>query len=96
MFHAQWFQHGAQIMLQETAHPQGLFLLDECEDQPVDAIYRKANIRVLDATEEEPGMSSVHNNFFTGWVAYLVWGASTDQLSQSHVGRKEQRILPAT
>ncbi len=66
MFHAQWFQHGAQIILQELAHPQGLFLIDECEDQPVDSIYQKANVQVLQSTEEELANTPAYcNNFFT-------------------------------
>lgn len=67
LFHAQWYQHGAQTLLQETAHPQGLFLTDECEDQPLDCIYQKANLHVLAPTEEEPSQHSGSNNdFFTG------------------------------
>ena len=67
MFHAQWYMHGAQIMLQEAAHPQGLFLVDECDDMPLDTIYQRANIRVLATTEHEPELteSPCHNDFFT-------------------------------
>lgn len=67
MFHGQWFQHGAQILLQELAHPQGLFLIDECEDLPVDVIYQKANVQELQLTEDEPAYTPAYcNNFFTG------------------------------
>lgn len=38
-FHAQWLQHGSQTLLQEAAHPRGLFRLNECGDQPLECIY---------------------------------------------------------
>lgn len=53
MFHAQWYQHGAYTLLQETAHPQGLFLINECEDQPLECIYQKCNLQVLKARDDE-------------------------------------------
>lgn len=72
MVHAQWFQHGAQIILQELAHPQGLFLIDECEDQPISSIYQKANVQALQSNEEEPINTPSHsNNFFMGCLSYF-------------------------
>ena len=66
-FHAHWFQHGSQILLQETAHPQGLFLIDECDDLPLSCIYQKCNLRTLGRDEEEPPTECAadDNNFFT-------------------------------
>jgi hypothetical protein len=32
MFHARWFQAGAQLILQEAAHSQELILINECND----------------------------------------------------------------
>ncbi|KAF8215788.1 S-adenosyl-L-methionine-dependent methyltransferase [Mycena galopus ATCC 62051] len=39
--HLQWFEHGSQIVLQEMAHPQELFLTMLCEDQPMGLIVAK-------------------------------------------------------
>ncbi|KAJ3542763.1 hypothetical protein NM688_g5941 [Phlebia brevispora] len=70
MVHVQWFQHGAQILLQELAHPHGLFLINECQDLPLDVIYQKANVTEIHAVDEEPAETSealgYFNNFFTG------------------------------
>ncbi|PSR77616.1 hypothetical protein PHLCEN_2v7806 [Hermanssonia centrifuga] len=66
--HLQWYQHGSKILLQETAHPQALFLTDECDDVLIESIYQKANLRVLGSTEEEPPVApdTEENSFYTG------------------------------
>ena len=53
MFHAQWYQHGAFTLLQETAHPQGLFLIEECDNLHMGCIYQKCHIQALSTTENE-------------------------------------------
>ncbi|KDQ61172.1 hypothetical protein JAAARDRAFT_173758 [Jaapia argillacea MUCL 33604] len=53
-FHVQWYQHGSQTLLQELAHVNSLFLIDECQDLPLDSIYSKVYVRELDANEVEP------------------------------------------
>ena len=70
MFHVQWYQHGSQILLQETAHSQGLFLINECDNLSIDCIYQKCNLRVLEPSDEEPlpGLDFENNDFFTGFV----------------------------
>ena len=53
-------------MLQETAHPQGLYLIDECEEISLQTIYQKANVRTLGPEEDEPTTSPItDNDFFT-------------------------------
>ncbi len=42
--HVQWFEHGAQTVLRETASPQELFLLNECASNPLSAILRKVSV----------------------------------------------------
>lgn len=71
-FHAQWFQHGSQIMLQEIAHPQGLFLIEECDDLYLTCISQKCNLQTLGPDEDEPYAESVQddNNFFTRLSQY--------------------------
>lgn len=54
MFHCRWFSHGSQTILAETANPQALFLLDECDDNPVDCILQKITVRHLGAGVLEP------------------------------------------
>ncbi|KAI0077119.1 S-adenosyl-L-methionine-dependent methyltransferase [Panus rudis PR-1116 ss-1] len=69
-FHAQWFQQGTRTILQETAHPNSLFLLDECDDLLVDCIFQKCNLRELDVNEDEASYkpTGMHNDFFTGYT----------------------------
>lgn len=53
-FHLRWFSHGSQTILGETANPQALFLLDQCDDNPVEAILQKISVRQLGIGELEP------------------------------------------
>ena len=54
MFHGQWFVHGSETILQETAHSRALFLLNSCDSNPINAIYQKCNFRFLELGEQEP------------------------------------------
>ena len=64
--HGQWFSHGSKTVLQQTAHPQSLFLMNLCDDIPLASILQKCNLRFLAANEQEPplGMETVENDFF--------------------------------
>ncbi|KAJ7269358.1 S-adenosyl-L-methionine-dependent methyltransferase [Mycena haematopus] len=42
--HLQWLEHGTQIILQEMADPQELFLTMLCEDQPIVVIAGKISV----------------------------------------------------
>ncbi|KAJ7685495.1 S-adenosyl-L-methionine-dependent methyltransferase [Mycena polygramma] len=53
MLHGQWFTHGSRTILQETAHAQELFLLDECDDIAVATIFQRCDVRFLDVVEGE-------------------------------------------
>jgi DNA (cytosine-5)-methyltransferase 1 len=71
-FHGQWYTHGSKTLLQETAHPQSLFLMDACEtDIPLASIFQKCNLRELAPGEDEPTDESTENenNFYHGCVA---------------------------
>ena len=66
VFHGRWYTHGVFTMLQETAHPQELYLLDECDRIALDTVYQKVNLRILEPDESEPiTQSGVYNDFFT-------------------------------
>ncbi|KAJ7578378.1 S-adenosyl-L-methionine-dependent methyltransferase [Mycena floridula] len=54
MFHCQWFTHGSKTLLQETAHPTGLYLLNECDSNPIASIYSKVDVKMLDVVDKEP------------------------------------------
>ena len=65
-FHARWYTHGVFTMLQETAHPQELFLLDECDNPLLESIFQKVNLRTLGPDEADPTQHpQTHNDFFT-------------------------------
>lgn len=54
MFHAQWFEHGSKTQLQETAHPQALYFVQECDNNPAASIFRKCEVDMLIPEDEEP------------------------------------------
>ncbi|KAF8590035.1 S-adenosyl-L-methionine-dependent methyltransferase [Ramaria rubella] len=53
-FHVQWYEHGSRTILQETAHPYGLFALAECADIPVGSIFGSCSVQHLKPGDEEP------------------------------------------
>ncbi|KAH8099541.1 S-adenosyl-L-methionine-dependent methyltransferase [Cristinia sonorae] len=72
-FHVQWYEHGSKILLQETAHPQGLFLTNECDDADLDCIFQRCNVKALGPSEEEPLPDldySPNDFFYTGLTWY--------------------------
>ncbi len=44
--HIQWFNHGSQTFIGELAHPQELFLADQCGDIPLKDIFGKATVHI--------------------------------------------------
>lgn len=68
LLHAQWYQHGSKMILQEVAHPQSLFLMDTCDPIDPATIVQKCNVRELAFDETEPAINvnGNENNFFTG------------------------------
>jgi DNA (cytosine-5)-methyltransferase 1 len=53
-FHAQWFMHSSKTILQETADPKELFLINECADVMLSEVLQKAQVRILGPEEDEP------------------------------------------
>ncbi|PPR01483.1 hypothetical protein CVT26_015106 [Gymnopilus dilepis] len=66
MFHGHWFMHGSKTLLQETSHSKALYLLNQCDDNPVTSIFRKCNFRILQSFQQEvvDDGSSDSNDFF--------------------------------
>lgn len=52
--HVRWYEHGSRTILQETAHPYGLFALAECADIPVGSILGPCVVQHLKPGDEEP------------------------------------------
>ncbi len=46
-FHATWFVRGADTVLGETSDPAELFLLDDCDDEPLASVTDKISVRLL-------------------------------------------------
>lgn len=65
LLHVHWFAHGSKTLLQEAAHANSLYLLDSCDDIPVESVFKKCNLRQLGYEEEEPNdeTSGLENNF---------------------------------
>ena len=64
--HVQWYQPGSATLLQEVAHPQSLYLIDECDDILVKAIYKKCQVHHLAPSEDEPPEDPEACVYFTG------------------------------
>ncbi|KAH9945791.1 S-adenosyl-L-methionine-dependent methyltransferase [Epithele typhae] len=90
MFHAQWLQHGAQTLLQESAHPRALFWLTECDDLPLQCILSHCNIVDWPVGTAEPpeDVFVSENMFFTG----LIWDANFHAFIQLPKSRREQAL----
>ncbi|KAI0318825.1 hypothetical protein OF83DRAFT_1291445 [Amylostereum chailletii] len=89
-FHAQWFVHGSKTILQELAHPRGLFLYDSrdsCQDLPLSCIYQKCNLHYIPPTAPEPSPdpSGPPNNFFYRDLTYSEDSVSFTVHSESTV-----------
>lgn len=67
-FHALWFLHGSRTILQETAHSNSLYLLQQCADLEVETIYQKANFSILKPSdpEQEDTSDPDLNHFYCG------------------------------
>lgn len=52
--HVRWYEHGSKTLLQETAHPYGLFAIAECNDIPLESILGRCDIIRLKPGDEEP------------------------------------------
>ncbi|KAJ7438478.1 S-adenosyl-L-methionine-dependent methyltransferase [Mycena latifolia] len=53
MFHGQWFVHGSRTFSGEFSHSQELYLLPECGDVPVAAIYSKCQVHFFEPGDKE-------------------------------------------
>jgi hypothetical protein len=70
-FHAQWYQPGSKLLLQETAHPRSLFPIDECDDIPLDSVYTKCSILGHGAEPDTAQSWSSDEPFFIGLVSFM-------------------------
>ncbi|KAI9769140.1 MAG: hypothetical protein M1840_004491 [Geoglossum simile] len=70
--HFRWFSHGGDTCLEETAGPRELFLLDSCDDNPLEAVAGKIDVEFVgnDSGSDivELGRDSEKNFFF-----YRLW-----------------------
>ncbi|KAF8503256.1 S-adenosyl-L-methionine-dependent methyltransferase [Russula emetica] len=67
--HGQWLAHGSKTLLQETAHSNGLFLMNSCDDVPLASIIQKCNLHWL-APNEMEHLEDTHNRFY---CSNLIW-----------------------
>ncbi|GJE87065.1 BAH and Dcm domain-containing protein [Phanerochaete sordida] len=69
-FHGQHYEHGSKLLLQQMAHRRALYLMDECDDQPLGCIFQKLDIHELDLREDDPPESagSCPRQFFSGML----------------------------
>lgn len=70
MFHGLWFSHGSKTILQETSHSKALYLLSTCDDNPITAIVKKCNFKIIrpDEEEVEDDGDTKSNDFHCGYV----------------------------
>ncbi len=43
-FHGQWYSRGCETVLGETGDPCELFMVDQCDDNPLGAVLGKVNV----------------------------------------------------
>lgn len=76
-FHARWLQHGSQTILQETAHSNSLFWLNECDNVPMECIFAHCDLRKLGLGDDEPPDDGENDNvFFTNgrvWLSHSIY-----------------------
>jgi len=51
--HVQWYGRGTDTMLGEAADPTELFLLTDCEDQPLLSVWKKCNVEMKAEPDQE-------------------------------------------
>jgi len=61
--HGQWLAHGSKTLLQEVAHLNGLFLMDSCDNVPLDSIIQKCKLHWLASDDMEPSEDAL-NRFY--------------------------------
>lgn len=44
MFHGQWYSRGSETVLGEVSDPCELFMVDQCDDNPLGAVLGKVNV----------------------------------------------------
>lgn len=64
--HVQWFYHGCKTVLEELAHPQELFLSDECQSIDLKQILTSCEVRKVKAGERPTSMR--HHEFFYSYA----------------------------
>ncbi|KAI0636601.1 S-adenosyl-L-methionine-dependent methyltransferase [Trametes polyzona] len=91
-FHAQWLQHGSQTLLQEAAHPRGLFWLNECDDLPMECIYSHCNVsqvwRPGDPAPAESQPTVGENCFYVG----LTWDSENCTFVETPVSQIDRAL----
>ncbi|KAJ7784448.1 S-adenosyl-L-methionine-dependent methyltransferase [Mycena metata] len=70
-FHGTWLVHGSRTLVQEAAHSQELFLLEECDDIPVSSIFRKCSVSELKVDQLGPLDKRDENS--TTYFTRFVW-----------------------
>lgn len=69
-FHARWFVHGSETILQELAHGQELFLsvADGCRDVSTDCLVCKCNVVRISLTEHASQKWPSEDTYFYSYV----------------------------
>ncbi|KAF7364511.1 DNA (cytosine-5)-methyltransferase [Mycena venus] len=90
MLHGTWLVHGSDTILQEVTHSQELFMLEECDNIKVSSIYRKCDVRKLDAGEiEHPDEGDPQADTF---FYQLIWDALNCEFRDTPSAEDERRV----
>ncbi|KAG9296763.1 hypothetical protein G9A89_001396 [Geosiphon pyriformis] len=63
-FHSRFFHRGKDTILKELAGPRELFLLDSCDDNPLNSIIGKANVKRIDPSQNDEIKLGESNDYF--------------------------------
>ncbi|KAJ7134729.1 S-adenosyl-L-methionine-dependent methyltransferase [Mycena epipterygia] len=88
--HGVWFAHGSETILQQVAHSQELFLLEECDDINVSSIFRKCDVRKLWLEEVEPPDDG--DEKATSYFNQLVWDGGECEFRSPPTAEEQLRV----
>ena len=95
--HVIWFSRGTDTMFGDAADPTQLFLIDDCEDQPLLSVYRKCTVEMLAEPRMEewrqlggsdPGKEKTDDGI-TFWCSFWYDGATRFEYRQPLPPRPE-------
>ncbi|KAI9246081.1 S-adenosyl-L-methionine-dependent methyltransferase [Phascolomyces articulosus] len=91
MFHARFFSHGKETILDELAGERELFLLDDYAENHLESVMGKCNVQHLDADQREPAV--FHSKDY--WYYRLWYDPHTAVFEDARLHENEKPSSPS-